>query len=1332
PWPETGRPRRAGVSSFGVSGTNAHLILEQAPPPARTAPEQDVPLPWVLSATSPEALRAQAARLDEHLTEFDPAATGRALLTTRASFEHRAVIVGDHREGLRALASGRSAAGLIVGRSTGGRTAFVFPGQGSQWPGMARELLRTSPEFRDHVHACAAALAPHADWSLIDVLEERPGAASLDRVEVVQPVLFTMMTGLAQVWQAHGISPDAVAGHSQGEIAAAYVAGALTLPDAVRIVALRARALIALTGKGGMLSVLRPADEVAVYLGGYGGAADIAAVNGAASTVVSGTPEALDDLEARLTADGARARRIPVDYASHSRQIDTVEPGIRSALAGIVPMAAKVAFYSTVTGDRIDTSLLTPEYWYDNLRRPVRFHEAIRALLRDGHDLFVESSPHPVLTVGIEDEEGVTVTGTLRRDRGGWAQLQESFGIAHSLGRQVAWPVTAADPAYQVELPTYAFQRRRYWLNAPAGRQPAAGAVALDHPFLHSALSLADTGTLVLTGRIAPGEHPWLTDHAVHGTPVLPGTAFVDLALQAAAQTGQAGIDELTLERPLVLPQDGGVDLQIIVGPPDQAGSRPMAIHGRAQEEDWTRYAVGLLGAESAGPAEFAGVWPPPGAEPIDIEDLYRRLAVRGYDYGPEFRGMTAAWRLGDRLFAEAGPVSHVSGFVLHPALLDAALHVVVGNGTGAPRLPFAWTGVAARPEVGTGLRVLVRPCEGDTVSIQLADPDGQPVAAVGSLALRPLEAGRLRSAGRRPSTLFRLAWPTLPVPADRRQDDVIVELPAWESTAEAAQAAAEHALRLLRDWVTAERDDTARLVLLTQRAVAAAPGEDVHDLANATVWGLARTAQSEHPGRIVLLDSDGHPSSTEVIPAALATGEDQLALRAGEIHVPRLVQADLSSATSGDGTAPAPHKEAMEGTVLITGGTGTLARLAARRLVTHHGARRLLLVSRNATRAPQAVAELEELGAEVTLADCDVADHEALAKLIATIPRLTAVIHTAGVLDDAVLTAQTPQRLANVLRPKANAAWHLHQLTKDLDLSAFVLYSSAVGLVGSPGQANYAAANTFLDALAQRRRAAGLPAISLAWGLWAAGSGMTGHLTDADLRRLGGGGLLPLDTEQALDLFDTALTSSDAMLVPARIAAEAADPPAVLRGLVHGPARRAAVPADDARLAGLDPEQRRKLLLDLVRQTAADILGHPDADAVAPGRGFQAAGFDSLMAVRFRNQVGARLGLRLPVTTIFDHPTPAELAAHLEELVAPPPADPVEALLAELDRIEAALRAVPTPSAVITARLRDLARASGPATAEPATDLADVTDDELFDVLDHELTIPSTDGELA
>ncbi|MDA5286904.1 acyltransferase domain-containing protein, partial [Streptomyces sp. Isolate_45] len=406
-------PRRAGVSSFGFSGTNAHVIVEQAPV-SEVEAEVEAPVsalsvvPWVLSGRSAAALRAQAERLAGWLPGVpgvDPVDVGWSLVSSRAGLEHRAVVLGDHVAGVGAVASGAMAAGVVTGSVVGGKTAFVFPGQGSQWVGMAAGLMDSSAVFAARVDECAKALEPFTDWSLTDVLRGVEGAPSFDRVDVVQPALFAVMVSLAEVWRAAGVRPGAVIGHSQGEIAAACVAGILSLDDAARVVALRSQAIgRVLAGLGGMVSVPLPASEVRERIARWGEARiSVAAVNGPSSVVVSGEVEALDELLAACEADGIRARRIAVDYASHSAQVDLLKDELAELLAPIVPQAAQVPFLSTVTGEWVNGTELDAGYWFRNLRQTVELEQVTRTLLDQGFGVFVESSPHPVLTVGMQE-----------------------------------------------------------------------------------------------------------------------------------------------------------------------------------------------------------------------------------------------------------------------------------------------------------------------------------------------------------------------------------------------------------------------------------------------------------------------------------------------------------------------------------------------------------------------------------------------------------------------------------------------------------------------------------------------------------------------------------------------------------------------------------------------------------------------------------------------------------------------------------------------------------------------------------------------------------------
>ncbi|WP_317986109.1 type I polyketide synthase, partial [Streptomyces sp. 5-10] len=704
-WPESGEPRRAGVSAFGVSGTNAHVVLEQAPVGDEDAAadegasgDDSAVVPWVLTARSEAALRAQAGRLASYVgerAELSAGDVGWSLATTRTVFEHRAVVLAGDRgalaDGVAALAEGRDSVGLVRGVVAGGdgRAVLVFPGQGSQWVGMAVGLLESSSVFAERLGECAAALAPFVEWSLVDVLGDE---VALSRVDVVQPVLWAVMVSLAEVWRSYGVEPAAVVGHSQGEIAAACVAGALSLEDAARVVALRSRALRALSGRGGMVSVSLPVGEVRERLGVWGERLSVAAVNGPSAVVVSGDADALDELLAVCEAEEIRARRVPVDYASHCAHVEAIEGELLRELAGIDPRPSLVPFYSTVTGGVLDTTGLDAGYWYRNLRQTVRFDEAVRALLADGFQVFVEASAHPVLTMGVEqtaEEHGtrVTAVGSLRRDEGGLERFVTSLAEAYVGGASVDWStVFRGRGARQVELPTYAFQHQHYWIETPSsavGDVTSAGLGSADHPLLGAVVGLAGGDGALLTGRLSLVSHGWLADHAVWGVVVVPGSALVELVLRAGDGVGCGWLEELTLEAPLVVPERGGVRVQLSVGAPDGVGRRVVGVFSQVEGEGegvWTRHATGVLsvGVPVVADEYELSVWPPVGAVAVDVGGVYERLAGVGLEYGPVFQGVRAAWRRGGEVFAEVALAeeqrAEAGRYGLHPALLDAAL----------------------------------------------------------------------------------------------------------------------------------------------------------------------------------------------------------------------------------------------------------------------------------------------------------------------------------------------------------------------------------------------------------------------------------------------------------------------------------------------------------------------------------------------------------------------------------------------------------------------------------------------------------------------------------
>ncbi|SMC49107.1 type I polyketide synthase [Kibdelosporangium aridum] len=1383
-WPETGRPRRSGVSSFGISGTNAHVILEQAPKaePVEVTPRAVVP--WVISAKSAGALNAFADRVAGYGRDraIGDVAVG---LAGRSAFDHRAVVVGpDHAELMAAVAAGESPAGVVRGvASDVDRVVFVFPGQGSQWVGMAAQLLDESPVFAERMAECAVALAPFTDWALLDVLDDE---AALSRVDVVQPVLWAVMVSLAAVWESLGVAPGAVVGHSQGEIAAAVVAGGLSLSDGAKVVALRSQAIAAgLAGAGGMLSVAAPLAEVTQRLNDR---VSVAAVNGPNATVLSGDPEALAEVMAACEADGVRARMVAVDYASHSAHVERIESELAELLASVKPRSGRVPFYSTVDSEWLDTTALTGEYWYRNLRQTVQFAAAVEHLAAEGHQLFVEVSAHPVLTMAIQDTvDEAAVVGTLRRDEGGLRRLLLSAAEAFCAGADVNWQQVVANAGtVPPDLPTYPFQRQRFWPEQPGGigDVESAGLSSTDHPLLGAAVELADGEGLVFTGKVSLNSHPWLADHAVSGVVLLPGTAYLELAIRAGDHVGCGHIEELAMETPLVLPESGGVQLQLVVAEPGEGGRRAVRLYSRIGEGEWVRHAAGVLSPTAPDAAADLTSWPPPGAEPVDVTEFYEGLGKQGYDYGPAFRGMQAAWRRGDEVFAEValpeGQRFTADRYGLHPALLDAAMQTTELGGfdeDGQARLPLVWTGVTLHAAGAAALRVRVTSAGQDAVTVDVADQSGNAVATIESLVARPVTAAHLaaaRSAGQ--DSLYRLTW--TPVPPAQAQgtlvlvgDDhldlgvtqypdfaklatqatpavVLLACPASQGElTEAVRAATSHVLELTQQWLADERFADSRLAIVVRGALAVSAGEDVTDLGQSAITGLIRSASSENPGRLVLVHIDDHPASTAALAAAVATGEPELAVRQGELLVPRLALASPAEAE--------PVTVDPQGTVLITGGTGTLGRLLSRHLVDRCGVRHLLLASRRGPEAPgaeQLRAELAELGANVTIVGCDVSERAAVADLLESVPAehpLTAVVHTAAVLDDGLFTSFTPERVDKTLRPKADAAIHLHELTQDMDLSAFVLFSSGAAVYGSQGQANYAASNSVLDALAQHRRAHGLPAISLDWGFWATTSEMTGTLGEADLSRIARDGGIAISDEEGLALFDEALRRNEPVLVPSpmdlavlRNQAKEGTLPALLSGLVRLPARRRAVDTTSAtdgggrersalleRLAGLDADGRAAVLLDLVAGHVATVLGHQSAAAVDPRRGFLEMGFDSLTGIELRNRLNAATGQRLPATLIFDYPAPELVAEYLAEAmpsdgVATAAAPPLRGKLDRLDLELAAMTLDDAARAELAERLTALAaRYGGTAVTNGIAEKIDAaSDDEIFDFIDNEL----------
>ncbi len=1029
----------------------------------------------------------------------------------------------------------------------------------------------------------------------------------------------------------------------------------------------------ALPEGGAMAAIEATEQEVLASIEGQEETLSLAAVNSPNACVASGEQAAIEQLRAHWQAQGRKTKRLEVSHAFHSPLMEPMLEQFEEVTTSLDYNHPQLPIVSCLTGELLTPQQASdPSYWVAHVREPVRFADAVKALAQEGASAFLELGPDPVLCpMARECLQGEpTLAPTLRQGRAEPESVIGALAQAHAAGAPVEWSAFfAGSGAKTVALPTYAFQRKRYWLSERSGGGDfgAAGLSVADHPLLGVRIESPEGDGLVLGGRLSIADQPWLADHVIFGTVLLPGTGFLELALRAADEVGAELVEELTLQAPLTFSGDRAAQLQVLVSGLDEEGRREISIHARPEggEGAWTRHAAGTLAhsarAEAGGSLES---WPPPGAEPLAVDSLYEQIVERGLELGPAFRCLTAAWRDGEDVYAEVSLVAEqraeAGRFRLHPVLLDAALHSTMLNAETAAehrelgaRLPFSWRDISLDLAGADRLRVRARFRDEWDVVVNLANAEGAPVATIESLALRPVSGEQLQAKDTGGAELSGLEWVEVPAAEAEVAPAELYELPGCAGEgADAAHECATAALGKIQQWLATEPEGS-RLAILTRGALATGRGE-IPDPAAAAPWGLVRAAASEHPGRFLLIDSDGSEASEASLRQALAADprEGQLALREGKPLAPRLVP--VGSADRGH-TGPDPER-----TVLVTGATGGLGSLVARHLAEAHGARHLLLASRSgewARGAAELRAELMDLGTEVRIAACDVSDRDQLADLLASVPAehpLGAVVHCAGVLDDATAQTASTEQLEHVFAPKVDAAWHLHELSAGLDLSHFVLFSSIAGIVGSPGQGAYAAANCFLDALATQRRARGEAATSIAWGLWEPRAGMSGELGEADVARMRRAGVEALSERQGLALFDAALASPEPLVAAVRFdrpalraQGAAGELPPLFSKLVPAPTRRASSSLA-TRLAAVPEAERGSEVLDLVRTEVAAVLGHGGANAVDPDKAFKELGFDSLAAVELRNRLKTSTGLRLASTAVFDHPSAAALAAHL------------------------------------------------------------------------------------
>ncbi|MFC3456070.1 SDR family NAD(P)-dependent oxidoreductase, partial [Amycolatopsis speibonae] len=1052
-------------------------------------------------------------------------------LLSRPRFDHRGVAVAENRDELIAALGN-----LTPTTADSGKTAFVFSGQGSQRIGMGRELHGTYPLFRETFDA----LCEHFEFPLRDIVFGDTELALLDDTLYTQTALFAVETALFRLLESFGLRPDFVAGHSVGEITAAHVAGALSLEDACTLVAARGALMQDLPEGGAMIAIATSEQEALAALACHG-TAGLAAVNGPASVVISGEEHAVHAIAEQFAERGCRTRRLRVSHAFHSPLMAPMLEEFTTVLKGISFKQPEIPLVSTVTGELLTEH--TAAHWVEQIPRPVRFHGAMETLRALGTATLIEVGPDGVLAAAVDETLCIPV---LRRDRGEVRALLEALTAVWARGIDVDWAPAFTGEYRHVDLPTYAFQHERFWLETTAakGNVESAGLTGLDHPFLDALVSLPGGG-VVCTGRVSQWDSGRLT-----------GAAVLDMVIHAGDQVGCPVVAELTLDTAPVV--GDGITVQITVGGPDDDGHREVRVHSRPVDHAlWQEHAQATL----TPPRPDSAIALSGGHVDVTLDD----------DPG---------------------------AFGIHPRLVDAALE---------HRQPVVWRDVTLHADGARDLRVR----RGPTGGLLATDGTDRPVLTIGSLRFGELPTSRAVE-----GSLFDVAW--VPVRLDQSTSDFIVH----EVGEGDARAVVARVLAALQEF---GRDrGTGRLVVVTRGLIGPGRGDPVGN----AVWGLVRSAQSEEPGRFVLADVDDRSSRLPI------GDEPQVAVRDGVAYVPRLRRVT--------GATPSP-RWAPDGTVVITGGTGALGTAVARHLAAEHGIRHLLLVGRSG-------GAVDLPGARVIA--CDVADRAALAAVLDGIPAehpLTGVVHTAGVLDDGVIGTLNRERLDAVFAAKVDGAVNLHELTRDRDLAMFVLFSSAAGIIGSPGQGNYAAANGFLDGLAWRRRAEGLPATSLAWGPWD-----RGMATGLEQR----GPLRPLRPADGMALFDLALGAGRPVLAPMRLHLTAAeDTPPLLHELMPPKRRRANTATGEifsARLRRLTGDQGAELLLHVVLDATATVLGHRSPETIDPDIPFWDNGFTSLTAVEFRNRITGATGLRLNAAVVYEQPTPRLLTNHLLTTLSP------------------------------------------------------------------------------
>jgi acyl transferase domain-containing protein/acyl carrier protein len=1386
----------AGVSSFGFGGTNVHVVVQGAPeaaaaPQAALATEDraaDTTYLLPLSARSEPALKALARSYRDFLNAPGPARSlydiCYAASARRSHHEYRLAAAGNSAaqlaDALDAFIAGETRPGLSSGRKLSDRQrklVFVFPGQGAQWFGMGRELLKTEPVFRDAIERCDRAMRPYGDWSMLKELEAAAASQSrLSEIDILQPALFAIQVALAALWRSWGIEPHAVVGHSMGEVAAAHVAGALSLDDAVRVICSRSRLVKPAIGRGAMAAVDLSIADARRAIAGYEDRVSIAVSNGPTSTVLSGDPAALEAIVARLQSRDIFGRMIKVDFAAHSPDMEPLRADLKLALEGIQPQPPSVPLYSTVTGRDAEDLTLDPDYWSRNLREPVLFSAAVEQLLAGGHDIFLEISPHPILLSAIQQEfrhtglEGAAIP-SLRRDEQENKVLTSSLGALYAIGYPIEWSRFYSVAGRPIQLPAYPWQRERFWMDPPEMVTREVGAAK--HSLLGRHFKSAQSETHYWEGTL-DSMLPYLHDHRIEGVAVLPAALYLEMAFAAAAEAFPSHsftLQDVDLLKALFVGEGETRATQLVLSPSADATSS-IHIYSRANEnESWTLHTSATLSAD-AKPAieqetlqESLAQLKTRCTEQISGADHYRKLGEVGVTYGPSFQTVAGLWRGANETIAELKAPDEPVRQLLDACFQTFAAALTAEQTTWMPtHIDEVRVDAGHRSNLWTHAHLQAPDANSIKGDVRLLDEAGK--AAVEIVGMRFDSIGRTANLD---DWLYEFQWrllepPAVSAPADsgswlifadsggvgeklaaqikdsgqrsivvshgesyertdaehfrinaERPDDMrqlieavtvqgqppcraVVHLWSLDasfhdqtnlnSLATAQSLGCNSVLHLVQALARVESDHLPHLWLVTRGAQLAGDTSMPLNIAQSPLWGLGRVVAQEHPAFWGgLIDLDPNPEAAADAATHLcrqissSDGEDQLAFRDGRRYAGRLIRKPRIVAQ------PAPMSWRADATYLVTGGLGELGLSVARWMV-EQGARRLILMARSklppraewnsvdAGSEPAnriaAIRELEAMGASVHLASVDVADEDQLSAYIDSYraegwPPIRGVVHAAGVLHDGLLAQLDRQAFDSVMRPKVTGGWLLHQMLADAPLDFFVMFSSAGSLLGQPGQGNYAAANSFLDALAHHRRALGKPALSINWGAWN-GLGFAetagGKRLAARLALAGIGSIAPA---QALEVMGRMLShgATQVAVVPVdwgkyRQFYPAGTEAALLSELggeqTASSARSGDVSEKRTALLAAEPAERFQLVQSYVTELVARVLGQA-ASKVDVQQPLSNLGLDSLMAVELKNRIATDLGVNIPMVTFLSGPSVEQAATQLLRLLGEAPA---------------------------------------------------------------------------